>query len=701
MSSWRIVAPPVTESVDGRGAVPTFSVIVPAYQAAATIGDALDSAFAQTMQPVEVIVCDDGSTDDLDAALEPYRDKILLVRKENGGEGSAKDAAARAASGDFVVVLDADDAFLPQRIEALAFLAVERPDLGILTTDAFLESEGNVIRRAYTPDWSFESTDQRQAILQRNFIFSAAAIRRERLLSIGGFDPSARYAADWELWVRLILAGSRAGLVDEPLYRYRIGPGALSANRPKLVRGFLNALDTASSFELSSDERRILEHSRSERRRELALLELRAALDHRSGIRRAALRVVGARGLPLRVRLKAVLALLAPRLAATLRRQPTGWIGAGGTLVGPPRRVTLVAYTDATEVGGAEVSLGNLLAALPAQYAVVVIGVDSATVEAVASRRAASVRRVVPRVQRKHEVLRIVRHIAVLVRERPTIVHVSLNTPWACRYGIAAGLLTPGAHVVLVEQSLFPTDSPLQRAFKKFVSRHVDAHVAVGRKSAREIERLSNLPAGSVRTIYNGVEDRGARPPRGERSIPVVGAVGRLDHVKGHDVLLEAIALLPGVELLLVGDGPERAALEDRARRLGLSDRLTITGWVTDPSAQLSAMDVVALPSRLESFPLAVCEAMLAERAVVASDVGSVSEAVVDGETGTLVPSEDPQALARAIRTLLDDPVLRRRLAAGGRRRALELFTSEAMAASFTSLYEELAPTRQVRVGGS
>jgi glycosyltransferase involved in cell wall biosynthesis len=357
--------------------------------------------------------------------------------------------------------------------------------------------------------------------------------------------------------------------------------------------------------------------------------------------------------------------------------------------------VKLVAYTDATEIGGAEVSLGNLLAALPAEYAVSVIGVDRDTVETIAGRRPGAVRRVVLPVRRKHDVLRIVRHIVAFQRERPAVVHVSMNTPWACQYGIAAALLTPGARVVLVEQSLFPTESRLQRAFKRFVSQRVSAHVAVGRKSAVEIERLSNLEPGSVRTIYNGVKDPGTHRPGPERATKVVGAVGRLDRVKGHDVLLEALALLPGVELLLVGDGPERAALESRARRLDLATRLTITGWVGDPGAQLPSMDVVALPSRLESFPLAVVEAMLAERPVVASDVGSVSEAVVDGQTGLLVPSEDPVALAAAIRKLLDDPGLRLELAAAGRARALELFTSEAMANAFTSLYQEVLAARR------
>ena len=201
----RFLAPPRAEV--GGGAAPSFSVIVAAYQVADVIGDALDSIRQQTLPPLEVIVCDDGSSDDLQRALEPYRDEIVLLQKENGGEASAKNAAAAAASGDFVAILDADDVYLPGRLAALSELAQARPDLDILTTDAYLVVDGRRVRRNYDRGWRFEVADQRRAILQRNFVFGHAAVRRERLLEHGGFDEAILWTTDWELWLRLILAG--------------------------------------------------------------------------------------------------------------------------------------------------------------------------------------------------------------------------------------------------------------------------------------------------------------------------------------------------------------------------------------------------------------------------------------------------------------------------------------------------------------
>src|ERR671919_1101739 len=185
------------------GPTPTFSAIVAAYNVADVIPDALESIRSQDVAPFEVIVCDDGSTDDLDRALEPYRDEIVLLRQPNGGEASAKNAAAREAKGDFVLILDADDVYLPRRVEALTELASARPDLDILTSDALLVANGRPVRRVYDDSWTFEVADQRRAILERNFIFGHAAVRRELLLDSGGFDESILWTTDWDLWLRL------------------------------------------------------------------------------------------------------------------------------------------------------------------------------------------------------------------------------------------------------------------------------------------------------------------------------------------------------------------------------------------------------------------------------------------------------------------------------------------------------------------
>lgn len=327
---------PASPAVE-RGPAPTFSVIVAAYQVAELIGDALDSIRVQTLRPLEVIVCDDGSTDDLERALKPYKGEITVLHKENGGEASAKNAAAKAASGEFVAILDADDIYLPGRLAALSELAQARPDLDILTTDAYLVVHGRRVRRNYDRGWRFEVLDQRRAILQRNFVFGHAAVRRERLLEHGGFDERVLWTTDWELWLRMILRGARAGCVDEPLSLYRLRETSLTAQRRDLLLGKLATLEKArSNSDLRDDERPVLEESLAAYRHELGLMDLRDSLAAGSSDARGrALDLLRARGQPFRARVALAAMAAAPVTAGrVLRRRANGsWVGAGGVRV--------------------------------------------------------------------------------------------------------------------------------------------------------------------------------------------------------------------------------------------------------------------------------------------------------------------------------------------------------------------------------
>jgi glycosyltransferase involved in cell wall biosynthesis len=217
------------------------------------------------------------------------------------------------------------------------------------------------------------------------------------------------------------------------------------------------------------------------------------------------------------------------------------------------------------------------------------------------------------------------------------------------------------------------------------------AHVSVGEESARLIETELGLPRGAVGTVYNGLPRLELDPASRNGSGVVLGSIGRLDEQKGYELLVDALADLPGASAVIVGDGPEREALESRASETGVADRLELAGWSDDARSYLPAFDVFVLPSRYEGFPLAIVEAMLAGLPVVAADVGSIPEAVVDGETGLVVPPDDVPALTAALRRMIDDPALRARCGEAGRLRAESRFTSDLMATTFAEIYERAA----------
>jgi glycosyltransferase involved in cell wall biosynthesis len=310
------LTPPPVRSTRG-GLAPSLSVVLAAYEAAACVGGAVESVLRQTLPPKEVIVVDDGSTDDLRGALAAYAEKITILRKENGGLASARNTGIRAASGDFIAFLDADNAYLPEFLEAVSELATKRPDLDIITTDAYLELDGKVYGRYYRGKARFIVEDQRRGIIHQHFIFGNGAIHRDALLRVGGYDETV-VAEDTDLFVRMILGGSRAGLIDEPLCYYRIRQGSLSSSRPRMLAAGVVVLERARDHPtLTPEERRYLEGELAAKRREAGLAAAEEALRGfaRHPRRRALAVAFGRSGYRIASRVSALAAALAPRLA--------------------------------------------------------------------------------------------------------------------------------------------------------------------------------------------------------------------------------------------------------------------------------------------------------------------------------------------------------------------------------------------------
>lgn len=356
--------------------------------------------------------------------------------------------------------------------------------------------------------------------------------------------------------------------------------------------------------------------------------------------------------------------------------------------LGIDRSLRVVVYTDAAGIGGAEISLGHLVASVSDQIEIIIIGVSEVVVNKIASGRPQAVVKILPAIGASS----LISHLTTLHQLRPDVVHCNLCTPWACVTGLAAALSLPHTRVVRVDQLPLRTTDFLTLWQTRALCLRVDAHVAVGEASARRMEDFYALGRGSVLSIPNCVPDIGEPQPLGVGSDGqmVVGSVGRLDRMKAHDILLRAIASVEGVNVVILGEGAQRLELEKLAEELGVSDRLSLTGWVEDPRTYLSKFDVMALPSRSEGFPLAVVEAMLAARPVVATRVGSVAEAVIDGETGFLVDKDDVAGLAVALRRLRDDPALRIRLGQRGKEVASAKFTVEQMTKSYESLWYQI-----------
>jgi glycosyltransferase involved in cell wall biosynthesis len=291
--------------------------------------------------------------------------------------------------------------------------------------------------------------------------------------------------------------------------------------------------------------------------------------------------------------------------------------------------------------------------------------------------------------------------VQVLRNERPDVFHAHLPVPLSAKYPLAAAILARVPAVLATVQLVGPFKIDRSNMLQlRLLAAGVDRYLAVSQDIKQELVRRLQWPAQKIEVVYNAVRLDRFDPNRADRDLPgdlagkrkrpVVLTVARLDEQKGHPVLLRAAAQLPDVLFLLAGEGPNRESLEQLARTLGVADRVVFLGHRSDVPELLRACDVFALPSLYEGSSLATLEAMASGSAVVSSAIPGTDELISDGESGLLVPPNDPAALAGALRRVLGDAELRAELGRQARARVERDFTAEAMTRKVVAVYDEL-----------
>jgi glycosyltransferase involved in cell wall biosynthesis len=235
-------------------------------------------------------------------------------------------------------------------------------------------------------------------------------------------------------------------------------------------------------------------------------------------------------------------------------------------------------------------------------------------------------------------------------------------------------------------------------ALDRWVLKRYPRVVAV---SAEVQERLRNsgVPPENIRRIRNGIDLQPFAAAAAKRTeLPVdgalrIGLVGRLSTEKGVDIFVEAAAIVarsfPAVRFVVIGEGPERAALEQQIRSLGLEQSLQLAGHQKAMADVYAGLDVLVSASRLEGLPIALLEGMASGLPVVATAVGDVPQVIRPGETGLLVPPADAAALAAAMQELVADSARRLALGRGARSLIEREYSAERMAAEYRTVYRE------------
>lgn len=313
--------------------MPAVSVITPAYNVEPYLADAVRSALAQTYGDLEVLIIDDGSTDGTAAVARRCAEsdpRVRVLHKPNGGISTARNLALREARGQFIAILDSDDLWEPEYLEAQVGILESRPDVAIVTGNGwFLGGVFNGQLARPCPDTRPEP-DLAAILEDETAVFIMSVFRRAVVDTIGGFDESLRTNEDYDYWLRAARAGFRFHRNDRPLGWYRRRGDSLSADEARMLRGVLRVLDkTRPALVERPVELAILERKATEFESRCLAVEAGLAIEARdfptAAARLAALR--SRSGGP-RIRLASVMARWTPGLLARVYHLRRGLQGA-------------------------------------------------------------------------------------------------------------------------------------------------------------------------------------------------------------------------------------------------------------------------------------------------------------------------------------------------------------------------------------
>ncbi|HEY5675000.1 MAG TPA: glycosyltransferase [Malonomonas sp.] len=675
---------------------PDISVIIPTYNRATLLPQALDSVFAQTGVTCEVIVVDDASTDNSLERLKDYKDRPLRIlrHERNRGGAAARNTGMAAAQGEYIAFLDSDDSWregkLSKQLALFHSSANEksRKPLGLVYTGYQKHNSRAAEQQTLRGDIFPE-------ILIQNCVgtTSTVLVRRDALLRVGGFDEQLPSCQDWDLWIRLAKE-YRFDCIPEPLVDYYRQPDSISANRQATRRGHQLVVEKYSNElkSLTPEQRgrcyfnlgrvfwwkRELGSASAWFAKALCADPAQLASLWQLLVLRPIAKRLGKPSVKEHAELR-VLHLIehlqvggAERLLVDLLNEQTA----------PPLSSQLLLYRGRGELATQVPSscrlhlwckdfLSRDLQHWPRPLLQPVIGFETA--------------------------LFVIRLIKLLRQERISILHCQMFS--ANCWGIIAARLA-GVKVIATEHTIRQRQSAKRRLLNRWLLPLAQRVVAVTAEVAQSIRQEQRLAPGRLVVIRNGIRPEDYRLPAEQagrlKTIRTlrIGAVGRLIAEKRLDRFIQLIAACrqryPEVRGVIIGAGPEQSKLEMLVRDLALKEQVQFLGQRQDIAEQLSQLDLLINCSDREGLSRAILEAMAAGLPVIATAVGGNGDLIHDGVNGRLVAAEDPDEMLRAVIQIHENPDLAKQFAEQAYQRVLESYSLSRMATEWQRLYQEV-----------
>lgn len=244
-----------------------FTVVIPAFNAVRTIGSSIRSVLQQTEQDFEVVVVDDGSTDDTSEYARSFATdpRVRVISQPNKGPSAARNTALAAARGSYVSMLDADDLWLPKYLEVMGGALDANQDAPFAYTDAWVldDGTGRIRRRSAMfyqrpPKTLPDAREFFLLLLERNFVYTSVTVRRSVLDEVGGFDEDLSTGEDWDLWLRIVRRGERPLRPPGLLAIHRNHPSSLVNDARKMTRNICEVYRRFTEDPTADEEARTL-----------------------------------------------------------------------------------------------------------------------------------------------------------------------------------------------------------------------------------------------------------------------------------------------------------------------------------------------------------------------------------------------------------------------------------------------------------
>jgi glycosyltransferase involved in cell wall biosynthesis len=221
---------------------PSVSIIMPAYNTALYIAEAIHSVLEQTYTDFELVVVDDGSTDETPQIIASIHDpRIRVIRQPNAGLSAARNTGLRESTAPLVTFLDADDRFMTDKLEVLVGYLENHPETGLVVgSERYIDQAGHTIKEAHELPVKLALPE---LLFENPICVSGVLLRREWLNRAGLFDEQLRACEDWDLWLRLLLAGCQISRIDHDVVAYRVHPGQMTRQSERMRTAILSMLN--------------------------------------------------------------------------------------------------------------------------------------------------------------------------------------------------------------------------------------------------------------------------------------------------------------------------------------------------------------------------------------------------------------------------------------------------------------------------